>query len=86
MTDPPARFPPMNLAPTLSPVPGLDAEVVDQARERFYPDWWMFEHDGASPVEPRPSYRVVVRTEEERDLAYHVKPASVDAEIVLERS
>jgi hypothetical protein len=62
----------------------VSTDVLDEAREKFYPDWWMFDDGSSSPLEPRAAYRVVVRTEAERDLAYKVKPASVDAEIILE--
>jgi hypothetical protein len=64
-------------------VAGLDAEALADARERFYPDWWMFNTATVRP-DARPAYRVVCRSEAERDLAYHVKPSFVDAQIVLE--
>jgi hypothetical protein len=62
----------------------LNQDSIAEARERFYPDWWMFGGEGSGSVDgQRPAYTVVVRTEDERNLAYRVKPASVDARIVL---
>jgi hypothetical protein len=61
----------------------LDAEGMDAARDRLYPDWWMFS-DPQARVGERPWYRVVCKTDEERDLAYRVRPPYIDATIVLE--
>lgn len=58
-------------------------ELEAEARDRFYPDWWMFS-DPHAPAGARPAYQVICRTEEERQLAYRVRPPYVDATIVLE--
>jgi hypothetical protein len=57
--------------------------VIAAARDRFYPDWWMFRNPQA-PAGERPGYRVVCRDEEELELAYLSRPPHVDATIILE--
>ncbi len=76
--------PAMNTLQISPPAAGLSESELE-ARERFYPDWWMFDAQGAAAPEARPAYRVVVHSEAERDLAYRVKPPTIDAQIVLER-
>lgn len=61
----------------------LDDQRLAEARERLYPDWWMFS-DPQAPIGERPSYRVVCRDETERELAYRVRPPYVNATIVLQ--
>jgi len=53
----------------------------EEAQEHFYPDAWMFTKVGESG-EPKAGYVVQTSSEEERDLAYRVKPMFVDARIL----
>jgi len=59
-----------------------DQEKVEDLRERFYPDWWMFiGNNTVSSSVNSPSYIVHPRSEIERMQAYWVKPAGVMADI-----
>ncbi len=63
-------------------VAGLDPERSNQAREKFYPDWWMFANQqDPDDLTTAPHYTVVPKTEEELILAYRVKPLGVVADI-----
>ncbi len=60
----------------------LGFETLTEAREYFYPDYWMFATttDTADPA-TAPGYVIVPRSESERELAYRVRPEGIVADI-----
>jgi hypothetical protein len=55
----------------------FNSSELSEAVERFYPNWWIHE-TSASNVSDRPQYRVVVRSDRERELALACKPHYID--------
>jgi hypothetical protein len=56
--------------------------AIRELKDRFYPDAGMFGSD--SEGRPNSTYRVVCSTPAELALAYALKPADVNAHIILE--
>lgn len=54
-----------------------------EARDRFYPGWWMYLHLRDAGEDDRPFYRVVCASDEEALLADAARPSFVEAEIVV---
>jgi hypothetical protein len=59
-------------------------ENLNEARDHYYPDAWMFGQEGQQPRESacQPHYTVIYENEEERKLAYAVRPSFVVARII----
>ncbi|MGH9421031.1 MAG: hypothetical protein ACRD3J_13730 [Thermoanaerobaculia bacterium] len=58
------------------------ARDLRDARDRFYPEWWLY--DGPSKADQQPYYRVVCQTPADYALACKVKPEFVIADVRLE--
>src|SRR4051794_18830218 len=54
-----------------------------EARDRFFPGWWVYAPGGGLSDQPRTLYRVVCSTDEDRRAAEEAKPDFIDAVILL---
>ncbi len=55
-----------------------------EARNKFFPEWWLYETESKSNANARPYYRVVCTTFAECELAREAKPDFVLADVIFE--